>query len=396
MSTGSTGPQPTQQQLDALSGNYEPNFGNYTPPPLASCPAAVQPSPPLAANDAATIGQAIGATTCTTTSTSSSSAGGFVPLGIGAGSTSTTTTQVGCNTIQIVANNYRNIQANINCIIQQSSNIQTVLTNTLNQVLIENTGPGTLNIQCGSGGLNITQGTNVTSISSFNLSESDTAAVTNQVQSLVSSTAQLLSSDTSGLEATTQGSQSVSQQLSDIQSMNVSEQVKQAISQVQIASNGTNSVTISNSGSGTLIIGGNACIIDQQVILNVASSMIINSVLNTVFSGVISQTATTAATNNTSQAGSGASNATDGLWSALDSVETMFTSITFYLVVGGVLILCVLGYFGSKVLSTEGGQEALVNASQSIGKGGKFKFGGKHKPPKSKKSCSSSPSISFV
>lgn len=309
---------------------------------FSTCPPPPQVDHETKMQDAAGVIQAMGIQACNTSNYNASASASISTL-IGSGAATfqvNHTATVGCENLNVIADNYKNTQNNITCILNQSKSIMKSTTAALNQIQISASGEGSqLTINCPQQ-LQFKQGINVTSITQFTASDQDTAAISSEVKSLAQSTANILNKDASGLGADTHGSKNISQMLQNIQQANLSEQIKQAIKDVSISTNGTNMIKIESSGKNSKVfIGGSNCVINQDIVLNLVSTMIMNNVMSSTFSDVIDAINKRDLEVQNLDERKGVGNTFDSMYEYLQANQKALV------ILGGIIAVCVLIFF---------------------------------------------------
>lgn len=303
-----------------------------------SCPQVPIPSISDQATNAAHLMTAMGAQACQTDNKTFSAQATlsslFVSLGIQitAGSTST----LGCEQLLAISNKYNQSVANINCILNKSSNVVSTIVNNVNSFKVSNIGNGSLKMVCPQG-IKVTQGINAKIITSINLSDSEISQINNETKAVITEVAKTMQKNISDIGATASGGKQAIDSLTNIQNINNNSNIRETIKSITSSISNTNAITFENIGNGELLVAGSDCIVNQDMVVNILSKAIVDNAISNAFSSV-SDSINKISTETVQQTeGTGFGDIVRSYWS------NFFTSASINLIVGGIVLIIVLG-----------------------------------------------------
>ena len=248
---------------------------------LEQCPPPAKPTDEInnaAVKDAA---KAMGIRSCKT-STSTATAGFCSVAILGcAAAQFTTTDNLGCETVQIVADKFRQATQNISCIM--NINIRTVDASmrSSNTVRYKAINGAKLKVKC-PGGLKIEQSATIKYVDLQSISTEQIAEIANEAKTTATEIVKAVQKNEAGYAGTPIGSKFVSDSQKQIDSLDFKKNVKESIDQIKIRVNANNEVEFIADGA-ELEFEGNACEIKQNTLIDIMATKILNDSLTSVF-----------------------------------------------------------------------------------------------------------------
>jgi len=248
----------------------------------AMCPTPPTPTVSEQSQKAGQIAAAMGVKSCDTQQMSGTFQGN-VNLFLASAkmqATMNSTSTVGCEQLYISAETFNQSQQNITCIIKKS---QATVQKTLsagNKISFK--AGRDMQVSCST--LNITQSISLKFVDLTQLTNSEVAQITNEAKATISKVSSILQDSTSGLGATPQGQKILKDYVTNINNVQYSQAVTEAINNVQVTLSTNNDITIESGRD--LFISGTQCTIDQDIIIDVVSSTILTDTVNRIMSNI--------------------------------------------------------------------------------------------------------------
>jgi hypothetical protein len=329
-------------------------LGDDTPQP-AGCPPVPPPSESEKAGAAADLMKATGAQACSTHQMSATAKATVSALFASAALslTASESSTLGCEQIIAIAEKYRAVQQNVTCILNQSTTtIKKVLTN-VNSIRFE--AGGDLNIMCPD--LKIGQGISIKTVDEINISDQDETQIADDISSVAKAVANTIQTNVAGFGSTEKGGKEVIDRLTQVDNIDYKAKVKQAFREFSTTMDNQNNLVF-KAGGNINIMAKEQCQITQDIVLDLASKYVIDSVLKDAFSTSISSVNDFENQIQQSSQGKGAESLDEGFW------NNYFNSSMMMYIIGGI-ILFVLLFVGYKLFMSPAGQKAVTNASEA-------------------------------
>lgn len=329
-------------------------LGDDTPQP-AGCPPVPPPSESEKAGAAADLMKATGAQACSTHQMSATAKATVSALFASAALslTASESSTLGCEQIIAIAEKYRAVQQNVTCILNQSTTtIKKVLTN-VNSIRFE--AGGDLNIMCPD--LKIGQGISIKTMDEITISDQDETQIADDISSVAKAVANTVQTNVAGFGSTEKGGKEVIDRLTQVDNIDYKAKVKQAFREFSTTMDNQNNLVF-KAGGNINIMAKEQCQITQDIVLDLASKYVIDSVLKDAFSTSISSVNEFENQIQQSSQGKGAESLDEGFW------NNYFNSSMIMYIIGGI-ILFVLLFVGYKLFMSPAGQKAAASASES-------------------------------
>jgi hypothetical protein len=250
---------------------------------MSSCPPPVKMRNDDIATSADKLAESMGATACKTDSTTVQASArignilGSMSMAVG-GSSATT---VGCEQLIAMAEKNDVYRNDIVCILKktQANNKANVYAN--NTINIESE-TGDVTIACNE--LKFKQSMEIDLVMLSNLSEQDKVDISNVTKNAVKSMTDVLQDSKAGLGSTPQGAKMVKDLASRNQTQDFKQQVDESIREISIDVSTSNTINIK--AKKNIRLTGKSCEMNQNIVLNIVASLILDSVIEKNFSSM--------------------------------------------------------------------------------------------------------------
>jgi len=196
------------------------------------------------------------------------------------------TSTIGCEQINVLANQYYQTTQNVACVLNKSSSSSSAAVKNTNSITIK-AGVGciqTAGNKCPSLKMscNVAQKMAVKQISQIDMTEDQANSVANAVKSFSNQVAKVTTDATTGLGATPQGSKAASEMQTKIDNSDYNAQIKDSVKSISSTMDNQNNLVIDSSGDMELF--GDQCKFDQDMIVDLAASTTMKDALKTTVS----------------------------------------------------------------------------------------------------------------
>lgn len=195
------------------------------------------------------------------------------------------TSSIGCEQIAVATKQYIASAKKIACILNENVTTSSKTLNTGNSIIFRSQN-GDINFD---GPLKINQSIEIVMIDLSQLSSQSKMDIADEVKQTALQSVEAIQESTTGMGATPQGSKTVSDQKTEITSENINHIVEKVINEVSITLNSQNDILIET-------VNGNINIkeadIDQNILINLTATLIIDNSLNTVFKSLANAVST--------------------------------------------------------------------------------------------------------
>ena len=306
---------------------------------LEQCPPPAKPTDEInnaAVKDAA---KAMGIRSCSTQTTSVSM--GFCSLAIMgcAAAQGTNTQNLGCETVQIIADKFRQTTQNISCIM--NINIRTVDASmrSSNTVKFNAINGAKLKVKC-PGGLKIEQSATIKYVDLQSLSTEQIAEIANEAKTTATEIVKAVQKNEAGYAGTPMGSKFVSDSQKQIDSLDFKKNVKESIDQIKIRVNANNEVEFVAEGKGTeLEFEGNACEIKQNTLIDIMATKILNDSLTSVFKTKVESEVKKDVSATSENKSEGAPNVVGDMFKSIGGIMGMGMLVIVIIIIGLVMVI---------------------------------------------------------
>ncbi len=324
---------------------------------FATCPPPPKPTPQEENDALAKVIEASGIQACRTDNTQASlqakaSVLGLASAGINMSFNQTST--VGCEQVVASSKKYQQTQQNITCMIKQSKNVSSTTINNVNSIIFE--AGNNLEVDCASGGINITQGAAVRFIQSINFSSQEINQIAQQTKSIVKDLISNASNSTTEAGATPQGQKTLTDINNKIDAIDFNQSVSQSVNEVNTSVNTQNKILLK--AGNNLKIKGSQCKFSQDIVVNIIASTIVDNAIDNALSQV-GEIVNESDVQNVQTSENIGPDMGKSFWENFDNK---------YLIIAGVVIVCVI-IIGIIIKLTFGGK----NSTQSTPAGKIFK-----------------------
>ena len=301
--------------------------------------------------------KAMGIQTCRT-STSTATAGFCSAAILGCGAAQFTTTEnVGCETVQIIADKFRQATQNISCIL--NINVRTVDASirSSNTVRYKAINGGKLKVKCPSG-LKIEQTATIKYVDLQTISTEQIAEIANETKLTSNDIIKAVQTNEAGYAGTPIGSKFVSDSQKQIDTTDFKKNVKESIDQMKIRVNSNNEVEFIADG-GEMELESNSCEIKQNTLIDIMATKILNDILTSVFKTKVESDIkkdVDVASKNKSE---GAPNVVGDMFKAISGMMGMGLLVIIIIVIGLVMVVPSI----LKSLGVEEGKNIAANVT---------------------------------
>jgi len=247
-----------------------------------TCPPAMKMNQDEIAASADALAASMGVESCKTDSSISQGAGQvsalFSSVSIAASTSKTTT--IGCEELIVMAEKNDQFRNDIVCILKKSQARNKVNVSVGNKINI--IAGKDVTTSCAE--LNFKQSIAVDIVVLADLSEDEKTDIANVTKNAVSSMTDTLQKSKNGLGATPQGAKMIQDLSSRIQAQDYKKQVDESIKEISIDMSQSNEINIVVGGS--INLRGKQCVMDQSIVLNLVSTLILDSVISKNFSSL--------------------------------------------------------------------------------------------------------------
>lgn len=305
---------------------------------LQNCPPPAEPTDEINNQAVKNAANAMGIRSCSTSTTNVSMA--FCSVGIMgcASAQGTHTENLGCETVQIIANKLRQTTQNINCVINNNVRTLDVSLRSNNAVKVSATNHSNITVKC-PGGFNVAQTSTIKYIDLQTITSDQVATIADEIKNTSKDIVNAIQQNEQGYAGSPIGSKFVMDAQKQIDSLDFKEQVKNTIDQIKVRMNSNNEIEFIADNWSNLTIDGNSCTITQNSLIDYMSTKILNETISAVFkTKVESETSsnTTASSKNKTE---GAPDVVGGMFSALSSMAMGGFILIGIIVIGLVMIL---------------------------------------------------------
>jgi hypothetical protein len=326
---------------------------------LQQCPPPPAPTPEInnsAVKDAA---NAMGIRSCSTTTTNVSF--GFCSVAIMgcAAAQGTHTENLGCETVQVIADKFRQTSQNINCILNTNVRTLDVSIRSSNTVKFSATNHSEIKTECPSG-FKIGQTSTIKYIDLQTITTDQIAQIADQVKTTANDIVKAVQNNEAGYAGTPIGSKFVSDSQKQIDSIDFKQQVKQSIDQIKVKINSNNEVEFLADNYSKILITGNDCEIKQNTLIDMMSTKIMNDTISAVFTTKVESEVkrdVSAESKNVSQ-------------SVPDTIGSMFKAIgglaAMGLIFGIIIVIGIIMIVPSLLKSAGGEKKGVDNVSENL------------------------------
>jgi hypothetical protein len=322
---------------------------------LQNCPSPPTPTEEINNNAVRDAAKAIGARTCQTSTTNVTM--GFCSVAIlGCAAAQATNTQnLGCETIQIVADKFRQATQNIGCIM--NTNVRTIDASirSNNTVKYHAINGGKINVECPSG-FKIEQTSNIKYVDIQTITSEQISEIANEVKTTANQIVKAIQNNEAGYAGTPIGSKFVSDSQTQIDSIDFKQNVKQSVDQMKIRVNSNNEVEFISDGcslSGQcseIIIKGNNCEVKNTTLIDIMATKILNDSLLSVFRTKVESDVT-------KDIESDSKNKSEGVPDVIGDMFKAFGGMAAMGIIAIVIIIIVIIMFIPTILKMLGGEE---------------------------------------
>jgi hypothetical protein len=304
---------------------------------LEQCPPPAKPTDEInnaAVKDAA---KAMGIRSCKT-STSTATAGFCSVAILGcAAAQFTTTDNLGCETVQIIADKFRQTTQNISCIM--NINIRTVDASmrSSNTVRYKAINGAKLKVKC-PGGLKIEQSATIKYVDLQSISTEQIAEIANEAKTTATEIVKAVQKNEAGYAGTPIGSKFVSDSQKQIDSLDFKKNVKESIDQIKIRVNANNEVEFIADGA-ELEFEGNACEIKQNTLIDIMATKILNDSLTSVFKTKVESEVKKDVSATSENKSEGAPNVVGDMFKAIGGMMGMGMLVIVIIIIGLVMVI---------------------------------------------------------
>jgi len=244
-----------------------------------------------------------------------------------------TSNSTGCETVVAMAKINMDVVDKVKCTLSESNGKINNNAKAYNSIQIT---ADDLTMNC-TGGLNINQKNKITMNSKASISSSQMSTMVSDITKSVKDMTSVLSSSTTGFGATPQGQKTLQNITNQANTSDYQEQVKNSILSIANAADAGNSLVLG--GGKRFMLSGSSCNINQENVIEVISSLIINDVLNNTFAEYKKQSDEYMNTVVSKSVSEGQPKI-EGLKSMFDSQADKWKNIA--MVVGGVIVLIIV------------------------------------------------------
>lgn len=304
---------------------------------LEQCPPPAKPTDEInnaAVKDAA---KAMGIRSCKT-STSTATAGFCSVAILGcAAAQFTTTDNLGCETVQIIADKFRQTTQNISCIM--NINIRTVDASmrSSNTVRYKAINGAKLKVKC-PGGLKIEQSATIKYVDLQSISTEQIAEIANEAKTTATEIVKAVQKNEAGYAGTPIGSKFVSDSQKQIDSLDFKKNVKESIDQIKIRVNANNEVEFIADGA-ELEFEGNACEIKQNTLIDIMATKILNDSLTSVFKTKVESEVKKDVSATSENKSEGAPNVVGDMFKSIGGMMGMGMLVIVIIIIGLVMVI---------------------------------------------------------